>query len=69
MRLTKGLRRLARQTAMLGIEWARHGKGRGFAYAAVGASAAVVLYLCLADASSMSMTSRPTIQRATAGSW
>lgn len=65
MRLTKALRRLARETAMLGFEWTRHGEGRGFAYAAVGAAAAILMAIWAYDVSSMAITDKPTIQRAT----
>lgn len=64
MRIIRSAFARARERTMLEIERSRHQPRRGLAYAAVGA-AAVVLFLCLYDASSMSMTTRPTIQRAT----
>ena len=63
MRLTTALRRLARETTKLGIEWARHGQGRGFAYAAIGA-AAVLIAVWAYDASGMALNGRPEAMRA-----
>lgn len=65
MRLTRALRRLAQEATMLAVEWARHGKGRSFAYAAIGAAAAVLIAVWAFDASGMAITDRPSIQRAT----
>ena len=65
MRLTKAVRRLARETAMLGFEWARHGERRGYAYAAVGAAAALLMAIWAYDANSTAIGTKPSIQRAT----
>jgi hypothetical protein len=68
MRLITALRRLAREI-LLEIERVTRLSPRGLAYAAVGTAAAILVAVWAFDATSMTMTDRPKIQRAGAGSW